>query len=78
MSPSSRDNPCVKSSSWMHSLTQTRFKKCNFIEWKDDEHEEGYYKNLLYSLKRKLDAKEDLSEMHNLRTRIVGVEFLLS
>nr|KAJ0199956.1 hypothetical protein LSAT_V11C600315490 [Lactuca sativa] len=39
---------------------------------------EGYYKNLLYSLKQKLDAKEDLSEMNNLRRRIAEVEFLLS
>nr|KAJ0191315.1 hypothetical protein LSAT_V11C800398950 [Lactuca sativa] len=52
--------------------------KCSFFEWKDEEQEEGYYKNLLYSLKQKVDAKEDLSEMNNLRRRIVEVEFLLS
>nr|KAJ0185525.1 hypothetical protein LSAT_V11C900504080 [Lactuca sativa] len=40
--------------------------------------EQGRYKNLLYSLKQKLDAKEDLSEMNNLRTTIAVVEFLLS
>ncbi|CAI9269291.1 unnamed protein product [Lactuca saligna] len=59
-------------------LFKTRLKKCTFFEWKDEEQEEGYYKNLLYSLKQKLDAKEDLSEMKNLRRRIDEVEFLLS
>nr|KAJ0217897.1 hypothetical protein LSAT_V11C300132950 [Lactuca sativa] len=39
---------------------------------------DGYYKNLLYSLKQKLDAKEELFEMNNLRRRIAEVEFLLS
>nr|KAJ0209715.1 hypothetical protein LSAT_V11C400172890 [Lactuca sativa] len=53
-------------------------KKCSFFEWKDDEQAEGYYKNLLYSLKQKLDAKEDLSEMNNFRRRIAEMEFLLS
>ena len=57
---------------------QTRFKKFNFFECKDDEHEEGYYKNLLYSLKQKLDAKDELSEMNKLRRRTAEVEFLLS
>ncbi|CAI9271754.1 unnamed protein product [Lactuca saligna] len=56
----------------------TRLKKCNFFEWKDAEHEEGYCKNILYSLKQKLDAKEDLFEMKNLRIKIVEVEFLMS
>nr|KAJ0205287.1 hypothetical protein LSAT_V11C500266530 [Lactuca sativa] len=42
------------------------------------EQEEGYYKNLLYSLKQKLDAKDDLPEMNNLRRRIAKVKFLLS
>ncbi|CAH1432562.1 unnamed protein product [Lactuca virosa] len=63
---------------WNCQNILTRLKKCSFFEWKDEEHEEGYYKNLLYSLKQKLDAKEDLSEMNNLRRRIVEVEFLLS
>nr|KAJ0219675.1 hypothetical protein LSAT_V11C200066870 [Lactuca sativa] len=42
----------------------TTLKKCRFFEWKDEEHEE--------------DAKEDMSEMNNLRRMIVEVEFLLS
>ncbi|CAH1433342.1 unnamed protein product [Lactuca virosa] len=54
-----------------------RLKKCSIFEWKDEEQAEGYYKNLLYSLKQKMDAKEDLSEMNNLRRRIAEVEFLL-
>ncbi|CAH1436717.1 unnamed protein product [Lactuca virosa] len=63
---------------WNCQNSLTRLKKCNFFEWKDDEHEEGYYKTLLYSLKQKLDAKEDLFKMKILRTRIAKVEFLLS
>ncbi|CAI9276055.1 unnamed protein product [Lactuca saligna] len=59
-----------------HSLT--RLRKCSFFEWKDDEQTDGYYKNLLYSLKHKLDAKDELSEMNKLRRRIAEVEFLLS
>ncbi|CAI9265506.1 unnamed protein product [Lactuca saligna] len=53
-------------------------RKCSFFEWKDEEQADGYYKNLLYSLKQKLDAKEELSEMNKMRRRIVEVEFLLS
>ncbi|CAH1421468.1 unnamed protein product [Lactuca virosa] len=63
---------------WNCQNSMTRLKKCSFFEWKDEEQAEGYYKNLLYSLKQKLDAKEDLSEMNNFRRRIVEVEFLLS
>nr|KAJ0190458.1 hypothetical protein LSAT_V11C800435520 [Lactuca sativa] len=63
---------------WNCQNILTKLKKCSFFEWKDEEQEEGYYKNLLYSLKHKLDAKEDLSEINNLRRRIIEVEFLLS
>ncbi|CAH1413584.1 unnamed protein product [Lactuca virosa] len=63
---------------WNCQNNMTRLKKCSFFEWKDEEQAEGYYKNLLYSLKQKLDAKEDLSEINNLRRRIAEVEFLLS
>nr|KAJ0208347.1 hypothetical protein LSAT_V11C500288820 [Lactuca sativa] len=62
---------------WKCQNSLTRFKKFNFFECKDDEHEEGYYKNLLYSLKQKLDAKEDLSQINTLRKRIDEVEFLM-
>nr|KAJ0212289.1 hypothetical protein LSAT_V11C400201200 [Lactuca sativa] len=55
-----------------------RLRKCSFFEWKDEEHADGYYKNLLYSLKQKLDAKDEMYEMNNLRRRIAEVEFLLS
>nr|KAJ0206418.1 hypothetical protein LSAT_V11C500229660 [Lactuca sativa] len=48
----------------------TRLRKCNFFEWKDEERTDGYYKNLLYSLKQKLDAKDELSEINKLRRRI--------
>ncbi|CAH1443758.1 unnamed protein product [Lactuca virosa] len=63
---------------WNCQNSMTRLRKCSFFEWKDEEQADGYYKNLLYSLKRKLDAKEELSEMNNLRRRIAEVEFLLS
>ncbi|CAI9286920.1 unnamed protein product [Lactuca saligna] len=64
--------PFGKRRSW------TRLRKCSFFEWKDEEQADGYYKNLLYSLKQKLDAKDELSEMKKLRRMIVEVEFLLS
>nr|KAJ0188769.1 hypothetical protein LSAT_V11C900485930 [Lactuca sativa] len=57
---------------------KTRLRKCSFFEWKDEEQADGYYKNLLYSLKQKLDAKDEMYEMNNLRRMIVEVEFLLS
>ncbi|CAI9268327.1 unnamed protein product [Lactuca saligna] len=62
----------------LHLLIWTRLRKCSFFEWKDEEQEDGYYKNLLYSLKQKLDAKDEMSEMNKLRRRIVEVVFLLS
>ncbi|CAH1423676.1 unnamed protein product [Lactuca virosa] len=63
---------------WKCQNSMTRLRKCSFFEWKDEEQVDGYYKILLYSLKQKLDAKEELSEMNNLRRRIAEVEFLLS
>nr|KAJ0209824.1 hypothetical protein LSAT_V11C400190280 [Lactuca sativa] len=60
------------------NVKTTRLRKCSFFEWKDEEQADGYYKNLLYSLKQKLDAKDEMSEMNNLRRRIAEVEFLLS
>ncbi|XP_023744195.1 uncharacterized protein LOC111892379 [Lactuca sativa] len=63
---------------WNCQNSMTRLRKCSFFEWKYEEQADGYYKNLLYSLKQKLDAKEELSEMNNLRRRIAEVEFLLS
>ncbi|CAH1442548.1 unnamed protein product [Lactuca virosa] len=56
----------------------TNLKKCDYFEWKDEQQEEGYYKNLLYSLKQELDAKEDLSVINNFRNRIVELEFFLA
>nr|KAJ0210689.1 hypothetical protein LSAT_V11C400161150 [Lactuca sativa] len=71
--------PAIERTCWkITNPGRHRLKKCSFFEWKDEEQAEGYYKNLLYSLKQKLDAKEDLSEMNNLRRKIVEVEFLLS
>nr|KAJ0192453.1 hypothetical protein LSAT_V11C800445820 [Lactuca sativa] len=57
---------------------KVRLRKCGFFEWKDEEQADGYNKNLLYSLKQKLDAKDELFEMNKLRRRIDEVEFLLS
>ncbi|CAI9259251.1 unnamed protein product [Lactuca saligna] len=62
---------------WNCQKSMTRLRKCSFFEWKDEEQADGYYKNLLYSLKQKLDAKDELSEMNKLR-RIAEVKFLLS
>ncbi|CAH1429398.1 unnamed protein product [Lactuca virosa] len=55
----------------------TNLKKCDYFEWKNEQMKEGYYKNLLYSLKKKLDAKEDLGVNNNLRNRIAELEFFL-
>ena len=54
---------------------QTNLKKCDYFEWKDEQQEEGYYKNLLYSLKQELDAKEDVGVINNFRNRIVELSF---
>ncbi|CAH1444903.1 unnamed protein product [Lactuca virosa] len=58
--------------------TDTRPRKCDYFEWKDVALEDGYYKNLIYSMKQQLDSKEDLGVIKNLRTKNVELEFLLS
>nr|KAJ0219075.1 hypothetical protein LSAT_V11C300118490 [Lactuca sativa] len=69
---------CQNSMVGPDSLDFDKLRKCSFFEWKDEEQADEYYQNLLYSLKQKLDAKDEMSEMNNLRRRIVEVEFLLS
>ncbi|CAI9297406.1 unnamed protein product [Lactuca saligna] len=69
---------CQNSMIGPYSPDFDKLRKCSFFEWKDEEQADGCYKNLLYSLKQKLDAKEEPSEMNNMRRRIVEVEFLLS
>nr|KAJ0200900.1 hypothetical protein LSAT_V11C600318320 [Lactuca sativa] len=56
----------------------TNLKKCDYFEWKYKQQEEGYYKNLLYSLTQKLDDKEDRGVINNLRNMIFELEFFLS
>nr|KAJ0213214.1 hypothetical protein LSAT_V11C400225950 [Lactuca sativa] len=56
----------------------TNLEKCNYFEWKCEDKKEGYYKNLLYSLKQKLDAKVDLGVINNLRNKIAELEFFLA
>nr|KAJ0190098.1 hypothetical protein LSAT_V11C800409010 [Lactuca sativa] len=63
---------------WNSRNNMTRLEKYGYFEWKYEEQEEGYHKNNVYSLKHKLDAKEDLSMINNLRTRMVELEFLLA
>ncbi|CAH1440946.1 unnamed protein product [Lactuca virosa] len=53
-------------------------RKCDYFEWKDVALEDGYYKNLIYSMKQQLDSKEDLGVIKNLRTKNVELEILLS
>nr|KAJ0218059.1 hypothetical protein LSAT_V11C300153930 [Lactuca sativa] len=75
--------PAKERTCWKITNPGRRFWNCqnsmvgpdslDFDKWVD-----GYYKNLLYSLKQKLDAKDEMSEMNNLRRRIAEVEFLLS
>ncbi|CAI9296911.1 unnamed protein product [Lactuca saligna] len=55
-----------------------RLRKCDYFEWKDVALEDGYYKNIIYSMKQQLDSKEDLGVIKNLRTKNVELEFLLS
>nr|KAJ0206831.1 hypothetical protein LSAT_V11C500277700 [Lactuca sativa] len=45
---------------WNCNNSLTRLRKCDYFEWKDVALEEGYYKNLIYSMKQQLDSKEDL------------------
>ncbi|CAH1441073.1 unnamed protein product [Lactuca virosa] len=63
---------------WNCRNNMTNLKKCDYFEWKDEQQEEGYYKNLFYSLKQTLDAKEDLGVINKLRNMIVELEFFLS
>ncbi|CAH1429632.1 unnamed protein product [Lactuca virosa] len=58
--------------------TDTRLMKCDYFEWKDVALEDGYYKNLIYSMKQQLDSKEDLGVIKNLRTKNAELEFLPS
>ncbi|CAI9272592.1 unnamed protein product [Lactuca saligna] len=44
----------------------------------DDELFEGYYKNLIRTLKQHVDSKENSAELINLRKKVVELEFLLS
>ncbi|CAH1441800.1 unnamed protein product [Lactuca virosa] len=46
--------------------------------WKDDELPEGYYKNLIRSLKENLDMREELVELAMLRKKVQEQEYLLS
>ncbi|CAH1432543.1 unnamed protein product [Lactuca virosa] len=51
---------------------------CDYFFWKDDELPEGYYKNLIRTLKQQVESMEDLAELVNLRKRVVELEFLVS
>nr|KAJ0185530.1 hypothetical protein LSAT_V11C900493260 [Lactuca sativa] len=63
---------------WNCNNSLTRLRKYDYFEWKDVALEDGYYKNLIYSMKHQLDSKEDLGVIKNLRTKNVELEFLLS
>ncbi|CAH1424771.1 unnamed protein product [Lactuca virosa] len=63
---------------WNCNNSFTRLRKCDYFEWKDVALEDGYYKNLIYSMKQQLDSKEDLGVIKNLRTKNSELEFLLS
>nr|KAJ0211234.1 hypothetical protein LSAT_V11C400183020 [Lactuca sativa] len=63
---------------WNCNNSLTRLRKCDYFEWKDVALEDGYYKNLIYSMKQQLYSKEDLGVIKNLRTKNVELEFLLS
>ncbi|CAH1413010.1 unnamed protein product [Lactuca virosa] len=63
---------------WNCNNSLTRLRKCDYFEWKDVALEDGYYKNLIYSMKQQLDSKEDLGVINNLMTKNVELEFLLS
>nr|KAJ0211967.1 hypothetical protein LSAT_V11C400160570 [Lactuca sativa] len=78
INPGRRFWNCQNSMVGPDSLDFDKLRKCSFFEWKDEEQADGYYKNLLYSLKQKLDAKDEMSEMNRLRRMIVEVQFLLS
>nr|KAJ0194539.1 hypothetical protein LSAT_V11C800435750 [Lactuca sativa] len=69
--------PAKERTCWKITNPVRRFWNCQ-NSMKDEEQADGYYKNRLYSLKQKLDAKDEMSEMNNLRRRIAEVEFLLS
>ncbi|CAH1420135.1 unnamed protein product [Lactuca virosa] len=63
---------------WYCNNSLKRPRKCDYYEWKDVALEDGYYKNLIYSMMQQLDSKEDLGVIKNLMTRNTELEFLLS
>ncbi|CAI9278650.1 unnamed protein product [Lactuca saligna] len=63
---------------WNCNNSLTRPRKGDYFEWKDVALEDGYYKNLIYSMKQQLDSKEDIGVIKNLRTKNVEFKFLLS
>ncbi|CAH1413011.1 unnamed protein product [Lactuca virosa] len=42
---------------WNYNNKLTRLRKCDYFEWKDVALEDGYYKNLIYSMKQQLECK---------------------
>ncbi|KAL7601487.1 hypothetical protein Lser_V15G22058 [Lactuca serriola] len=63
---------------WNCSNILTRLKICDCFFWEDDEMYEGYYKNLIRTLKQQVDSKESSVELIILRKKVVKLEFLLS
>nr|KAJ0224171.1 hypothetical protein LSAT_V11C100033100 [Lactuca sativa] len=63
---------------WNCNNNLTRLRKRDYFEWKDVALEDGYYKNLIYSMKQQLDSKEDLGVVKKSTTKNVELEFLLS
>ncbi|CAH1416415.1 unnamed protein product [Lactuca virosa] len=72
---------CEKSAkertSWKyHNPGRQFWNCCNNLE--DDELPEGYYNNLIRTLKQHVDSKENSVELISLRKKVVELEFLLS
>lgn len=53
---------------------QTSKKNCRYFEWKDDAQEDGHYKQILLSTKRRADGREDAMVIGNYRRRIGELE----
>nr|KAJ0191005.1 hypothetical protein LSAT_V11C800420960 [Lactuca sativa] len=50
----------------------------DYFFWKDDELPEGYYKNLIRTLKQHVDSKDNSAEHISLKKKVTELEFLLS
>ncbi|KAL6557081.1 hypothetical protein OROMI_017431 [Orobanche minor] len=53
------------------------YTKCGFFQWKDDELEDGYYRNLILELRAKVNQSVDVVEYNRCRMDVAELQNLL-